>query len=89
MNIEGDEMELLKTVSRDVISKVGMIVMEYSLSNLKGCGLPEMTLGTLPWLDQFTVQLLSECESIFNISNPAEYSPEETNFILSNRVFQN
>ena len=87
MDIEGYELEALRTVPKEVILKVGIIIMEYTISNLKGCGLTGMTLGALPWLEEFTVQTLDDNGRTHNISNPASYSPAETTFILRNRKF--
>ena len=85
MDIEGYELEVLRTVPTATILQVGRIVLEYTRSNLEGCGFGGMTLGVLPWLEHFTVESLSEDGVIRKVADPAGYSPHETTFILTNR----
>lgn len=85
MDIEGYELETLRMVPMEVIAKVGLIILEYAKSNLEGCDLGNMTLGALPWLDQFKVQALEDNGLLWDVSEPETYSPKETTFILHNR----
>lgn len=85
MDIEGYELATLREVPVEVIRRVGTIVLEYSQSNLKGCGFGGMTLGVLPWLEEFSVRTLDEQGRLETIETPHHYSPEETTFILRNR----
>jgi FkbM family methyltransferase len=88
MDIEGYELETLRMVPAEVISRVGVMILEYTRSNLEGCGFGGMTLGVLPWLDQFKVQALDEDGRLEDVADPATYSPKETTFILRNRSWQ-
>jgi FkbM family methyltransferase len=88
MDIEGYELETLRMVPAEVISRVGMMILEYTKSNLEGCGFGGMTLGVLPWLDQFRVQALDEDGRLEDVAEPARFSPKETTFILHNLSWQ-
>lgn len=88
MDIEGYELETLRHVPADVIARVGMIVLEYARENLEGCGFNGMTLGVLPWLDQFSVKTFDEDGRIAALDDPAHSSPDQTTFILTNRSWQ-
>ncbi len=88
MDIEGYELEALRQVPPDIISRVGIIVMEYTRSNLEGCGYAGMTLGVLPWLDLFSVQAMNARGELHDVGSPATFSPKETTFILRNRTWQ-
>jgi hypothetical protein len=62
--------------------------MEYTRSNLEGCGYAGMTLGVLPWLDLFSVQAMNARGELHDVGSPATFSPKETTFILRNRTWQ-